>query len=99
MGRKKCNCRRPILPSAIVDIFVNSVFLYDDELFITFNWKDGTKTVTLAELENSVANREGTNNSGNHSTEATASPITSGFCGLYLDDNPPGCLGWLVCNS
>lgn len=36
---------------AIVDIFLNSVFLYDDKLIITFNWKNGTKTVTLAELE------------------------------------------------
>jgi len=35
----------------IVDIFVNSVFLYDDELVITFNWKDGSKTVTLGELK------------------------------------------------
>ena len=35
----------------IVDIFVNSIFLYDDKVVITFNWKDGTKTVTLAELE------------------------------------------------
>jgi hypothetical protein len=35
----------------LVDIFVNSIFLYDDKLVITFNWKDGSKTVTLAELE------------------------------------------------
>ena len=36
---------------AIIDIFVNSVFLYDDKLVLTFKWRDGTKTVTLAELE------------------------------------------------
>jgi hypothetical protein len=36
---------------SLVDIFVNSVFLYDDKLVITFNWKDGSKIVTLAELE------------------------------------------------
>jgi len=49
----------PEYRKAIVDIFVNSVFLYDDKLVITFNWKDGTKTVTLAELE-AVDNQGGT---------------------------------------
>ena len=36
---------------AIIDIFVNAIFLYDNKLVITFNWKDGTKTVSLEELE------------------------------------------------
>jgi hypothetical protein len=35
----------------LVDIFINSIFLYEDRVVITFNWKDGSKTVTLAELE------------------------------------------------
>jgi len=39
---------------ALIDIFVNSIFLYDDKLVITFNWKRGTKTVSLAELEASI---------------------------------------------
>ena len=79
----------PVYRQSIVDIFVNSVFLYDDRLAITFNWKDGTKTVTLAELENSVANRDGINDNGNISTEVTTSPNPSGILGSYLDDNPP----------
>ena len=41
----------PTYRKSIVDIFVNSIFLYDDKLVIAFNWKDGSKTVTLAELE------------------------------------------------
>ena len=36
----------------LIDIFVNSVFLYDDKIVVTYNWKDGTKTITLTELEN-----------------------------------------------
>lgn len=35
----------------LIDIFVNAIFLYDDKLVITFNWKTGTKTVTLKEME------------------------------------------------
>ena len=37
----------------LIDTFVNSVYLYDDKLVITYNIKDGTRTITLEELENS----------------------------------------------
>jgi DNA invertase Pin-like site-specific DNA recombinase len=59
----------------IVDIFVNSVFLYDDKLIITFNYKDGTKTVSLTELESTEA-------SGKASDLAVS-------VGSYLDGNAP----------
>ena len=35
----------------LVDIFVNSIFVFDDHLVITFNYKDGAKTVSLIEVE------------------------------------------------
>jgi hypothetical protein len=35
----------------LIDIFVNSVYVYDDHAVITFNYRDGTKTVSLAEIE------------------------------------------------
>lgn len=31
----------------LIDCFVNAVYLYDDKLVITFNYKDASKTVTL----------------------------------------------------
>lgn len=37
----------------LIDTFVNSVYLYDDKIVITYNFKDGTRTVTLDEVENS----------------------------------------------
>ena len=37
----------------LIDTFVNSIYLYDDKLVITYNIKDGTRTITLEELENS----------------------------------------------
>ncbi|MCL2107828.1 MAG: recombinase family protein [Oscillospiraceae bacterium] len=49
------NVDDPNYRRAIVNIFVNSVFLYDDKLVVTFNWKDGTKTVSLSELERAEA--------------------------------------------
>lgn len=38
--------------------------LDDDKIVITFNWKDGTKTVTLAELEAATKNGGGTAETG-----------------------------------
>jgi DNA-directed RNA polymerase subunit M/transcription elongation factor TFIIS len=43
---------------SIVDIFVNSVFLYDDKLVVGFNWKDGTKTLSLKQWEKAIGGRE-----------------------------------------
>jgi hypothetical protein len=36
----------------LIDTFVNAVYLYDDKLVLTFNYKDGAKTITMAEIEN-----------------------------------------------
>ncbi len=37
----------------LIDTFVNSVYLYDDKIVITYNFKDGTRTTSLDEIENS----------------------------------------------
>ena len=35
----------------LVDTFVNKIFLYDDKIVFTFNYKSDTKEVTLKEIE------------------------------------------------
>ena len=35
----------------LIDSFVNAIYLFDDYLVITFNYKEGTKTITFAEIE------------------------------------------------
>lgn len=37
----------------LIDSFVNAVYLYEDKIILTFNYKDGSKTITLAEVEGS----------------------------------------------
>ncbi len=37
----------------LIDSFVNAIYLYDDKITLVFNFKDGTKTITFAELEKS----------------------------------------------
>lgn len=61
----------------LVDIFVNSVYLYNDVLVITYNVKDGTQTVSLAEIE--VTSDSGGEKSFNPGDNV----------GSHLDDNAP----------
>lgn len=35
----------------LIDGFINAIYLYDDKITFTFNYKDGTQTVSLVELE------------------------------------------------
>ncbi len=37
----------------LVDGFINAIYLYDDRIVITFNYKDGAKTITLDEVNGS----------------------------------------------
>ena len=37
----------------LIDNFINAIYLYDDKITFTFNYKDGTKTVPLVECESS----------------------------------------------
>ena len=38
----------------LIDCFVNAIFLYDDKIVLTFNYKDDAKTITMAEIEVSL---------------------------------------------
>lgn len=37
----------------LVDTFINAIYLYDDKIVLTFNYKDGAKTITLADIQGS----------------------------------------------
>lgn len=41
----------------LVDSFVNAVFVYDDRIVFTFNYKDGSKTVSLSDIQSSDLDR------------------------------------------
>lgn len=38
----------------LIDSFVNAIYLYDDKIVLVWNYKDGTKTVTLKDIEGSA---------------------------------------------
>ena len=37
----------------LIDSFVNAVYVYDDKIILTFNYKEGTKTVSLRDIDSS----------------------------------------------
>ena len=49
MDVKKLEHRR-----RLIDSFINSIYLFDDHMVITFNYKDGAKTITFEEIENTI---------------------------------------------
>ena len=56
---RKLDVRQKSHRKILVDTFVNAIFLYDDKMVITFNYKEGTKTITLAELPEAISNKNG----------------------------------------
>ena len=47
---KNGNTNDPDYRKEIIDTFVNSVYVYDDKLILTYNYKDGSQTLTLQEI-------------------------------------------------
>ena len=65
----------------LIDAFINAIFLYDDKMVITFNYKEGTKTITFAELQEAISNKIG---SDLDCIPAPRSPNPKGFGDLFL---------------
>ena len=51
---RKLNPKRLEHRRRLINSFLNSVYLYDDKIIIDCNYKDGTETITLEEIENSA---------------------------------------------
>ena len=49
----------------LINCFINAVYLYDDKLVITFNYREANKTVTLKEVNGSIIECSGAPNSTN----------------------------------
>lgn len=49
----KLNIKRLDHRRRLIDSFVNAIYLYDDNMIITFNYKDGTQTIPFEEIEKS----------------------------------------------
>ena len=48
---RKLNIEKEEDKKCLIDNFINAIYLYDDKITFTFNYKDGTKTVLLSECD------------------------------------------------
>ena len=69
----------------LINTFVNAVYLYDEKVLITFNYKDGTKTITFDEI--AAKNAPGGNGSDLGCFAPPRTPVSNGyrsFCFICL---------------
>lgn len=50
---RKLDVRQQSHRKMLIDTFINAIYLYDDKIIITFNYKDGTKTITFDDIKGS----------------------------------------------
>lgn len=54
---RKLDVRQKSHRKILIDTFINAIFLYDDKMVITFNYKDGTDTITFDDLKTALADK------------------------------------------
>ena len=68
----------------LIDSFVNAIYLYDDKVVFTFNYKDGSKTVTMEEIENSSLSSDLTpRGAPSYANKKDIRPEKPDFIGLF----------------
>ena len=56
---RKLDIRRQDHRKWLINVFVNAIYLYDDKMIITLNYKDGTVTITLDDVKRAIKNNTG----------------------------------------
>ena len=55
---RKLDVTQPAHRKMRIDTFVNAIFLYDDKMVLTFNFREGTETITFADLQAALQRNE-----------------------------------------
>ena len=76
---KKLNIKKAEHRRRLINIFVNAIYLYDDKLVITFNYKDGAKTVSFEKIKESTSSSDKINNGAPGNTDTHL-----GVCIFYV---------------
>lgn len=72
---------------ALIEIFVNAIFLYDDRMLITFNYKDGSQTIRF---EDALTAAEAVGNSSDLSSSARGGIVSGAAAGVPDAARPAG---------
>ena len=76
----------------LIDTFVNAIFLYDDKLLLTFNFKDLSRTITFSDVE-ALTNENGSDLECLGAPNKKSTPKRGAFLNLQgiSDLKPPKC--------
>ncbi len=66
----------------LIDTFINAIYLYDDKMLLTFNFKDGTKTITFGDVKG-AANSAASGSDLDCSTAPTKAGSQQTACFLF----------------
>ena len=55
---RKLDVRQKSHRKMLIDTFINVIFLYDDKMVITFNYKEGATTITYDDLKTALADQK-----------------------------------------
>ena len=69
----------------LIDSFVNAVYLYEEKVILTFNYKDGSKTITLEDVEGSDLSAFGAPKRKNPVVQTTGFFLLSHTFRLHID--------------
>ena len=64
---------------ALVDTFINSIYLYDDKVLITFNYKEGTQTISFNDVTEVVSKENGSDLDCIPAPRKTSTQMCTGF--------------------
>jgi site-specific DNA recombinase len=84
---RKLDVRQQSHRKMLIDAFVNAIYLYDDKMLITFNYKDGTKTISFDDVKDAIKNGNMGSNmdcSGAPKNKALAFGLTRPFVSALL---------------
>ena len=74
---RKLDMRLKDQRQALVDTFINAIYLYDDKVFVTFNYKEGTQTVTFGEAAKAASKGNGSDLDCIPALQASCYPMVS----------------------
>ena len=55
---RKLDVRQMSHRKVLIETFINAIYLFDDKMVITFNYKDGTKTITFDDLKVALSKKK-----------------------------------------
>ena len=70
----------------MIDTFVNSIYVYDNKMLITFNYRDGERCIDADEIKEYMQKKENSDNPNDY--QSSPLNVTGGPSGTRTPDHP-----------